>query len=299
VAGSASTMISIGSIGGVGAAACGPLVVSAGSAICESPANSATCATAEIAMTVGARIGDATVQQPLQLLATSAILQRMRFLVRIACILAVLLALPVFGATLLGRAGAIAGVVLSLLSLLYLWLWLPRLAHAAFEAGRFHVAARRYLWLQRLAHSAPRERVALLSRAGCAVSAGDLERAEELSSAFDPAKLAVAERAVWLNNRACAKLATNQDPVGALALADEAGALRPDVPALQHTRAMALIAVGRIDDAIGVLDSMRTGGELPPRLEAERCRDLSRAWTQKGETAYADDYRLRAEAFSR
>jgi predicted Zn-dependent protease len=223
----------------------------------------------------------------------------MRFLLRIACIVAVLLALPVLGATLLGRAGAIAGVVLSLLSLLYLWLWLPRLAHAAFEAGKFTVAARRYLWLQRVAHSAPRERVALLSRVGCAVSSGDLERAERLSAAFDPTQLAAAERAVWLNNRACAQLAANQDPTRALALADEAGALRPDVPALQHTRAMALIAVGRIDDAIAVLDGMRTGGELPPRLEAERCRELARAWTQKGESAYADDYRQRAEAFSR
>jgi hypothetical protein len=270
-----------------------------GREIRDSPANIATCATAEIAMTVGARIADATLQQPLQLLATSAILTAMRFLVRIACILAVLMALPVLGASLLGRAGAIAGVALSLLSLLYLWLWLPRLAHAAFEAGRFPAAARRYLWLQRLAHSAPRERVAVLSRVGCAVSTGDLERAEQLSSAIDSGQLAAAERAVWLNNRACAQLAANQDPAAALALADEAGALRPDVPALQHTRAVALIAVGRIDDAIGVLDGMRAGGELPPRLEAERCRDLSRAWSQKGETAYADDYRLRAEAFSR
>ncbi len=223
----------------------------------------------------------------------------MRFLLRIACIVAVLLALPMIGATLLGRGGAIAGVVLSLLSLLYLWLWLPRLAHAAFEAGKFSAAARRYVWLQRLAHNAPRERLALLSRVGCAVSSGDLERAEQLSASFDPTQLAAAERAVWLNNRACAQLAANEDPAAALALADEAGALRPDVPALQHTRAMALIAVGRIDDAIGVLDSMRTGGELPPRLEAERCRELARAWTHKGEAAYADDYRIRAEAFSR
>jgi predicted Zn-dependent protease len=223
----------------------------------------------------------------------------MRFLARIACIVAVLLALPVLGATVLGRAGAIAGVVLSLLSLLYLWLWLPRLAHAAFEAGKFPIAARRYGWLQRLAHNASRERVALLSRVGCAISAGDLARAEQLSSSFDPAQLAAAERAVWLNNRACAQLAANADPAAALALADEAGALRPDVPALQHTRAMALLAVGRIDDAITVLDGMRTGGELPPRLEAERCRELARAWTQKGEPAYADDYRLRADAYSR
>lgn len=223
----------------------------------------------------------------------------MRFLVRIACIVAVLLALPLAGVTVLGRAGAVAGVVLSLLSLLMLWLWLPRLAHAAFERGKLAVAARRYRWLERLAPSAGRERAARLSRAGCSVAAGELERADALHAGFDPARLAVAERAVWLNNRACAQLAGDGDAVGALALADEAGALRPDVPALQHTRAMALLAVGRIDDAIAVLDGMRTGGELPPRLEAERCRELARAWTLKGETAYADDYRRRADAFAR
>ena len=102
---------------------------------------------------------------------------------------------------------------------------------------------------------------------------------------------------MWLNNRACLALAGG-DPVTALALADEATALRPDVPALQHTRGMALLAVGRIDDAISVLDQMRAGGDLAPRLEAERCRDLARAWTQKGEAAYAEDYRLRAEALA-
>lgn len=223
----------------------------------------------------------------------------MRFLLRIACIVAVLLVLPLAGATVLGRAGAAAGVVMSLLSLLTLWLWLPRLAHAAFEAGKLPVAARRYRWLERLAPSVGRERAARLSRAACSVAAGELERAQALLAAIDPAQLAVAERAVWLNNRACAQLAANGDAAAALALADEAGALRPDVPALQHTRAMALLAVGRVDDAIAVLDGMRTGGELPPRLEAERCRELARAWTLKGETAYADDYRIRAEAFAR
>ena len=71
-------------------------------------------------------------------------------------------------------------------------------------------------------------------------------------------------------------------------------ALRPDVPAVQHTRARALLAVGRVDDAIGVLDAMRTGGELPAHLEAERCRELALAWERKGQRDYADDYRERA-----
>lgn len=223
----------------------------------------------------------------------------MRFVARIIGIVAGLLALPFAGATLGGRPGAIAGSMLALVALLWLWLWLPRLAHSAFETGKFRHAARRYRWLARLAPSAPRERAAHLSRAGCAVSTGDLDLAERLLAAVDPATLGSAERAVWLNNRACLDLAANREPTAALVLADEATALRPDVPALQHTRAMALLAVGRIDDAITVLDTMRTGGELPRQLEADRCRELARAWSQKGETAYAEDYRLRAEAFSR
>lgn len=223
----------------------------------------------------------------------------MRFLLRIACIVAVLLALPMAATTLFGRMGAVAGVVLSLLWLLYLWLWLPRLAHAAFEAGKIPVALRRYRWLQRLAPTAVRERAALLSRTGCLVAANQLEAAEALLSTLDGGSLGTAERAAWLNNRACARLASGGDAQAALTLADEASALRPDVPALQHTRATALLGVGRVDEAIAVLDAMRAAGELSPRLEADRCRELARAWTTKGETAYADDYRLRAEAFSR
>ena len=139
----------------------------------------------------------------------------------------------------------------------------------------------------------------LLSRAGCLVAAGQLELAERLLASLDGGALAAAERAVWLNNRACAALAAGRDPNTALALVDEASAIRPDVPALQHTRGMALLAVGRVDDAIAVLDGMRAGGELPARLEADRCRDLAKAWSQKGEAAYAEDYRLRAEALAR
>jgi hypothetical protein len=35
-------------------------------------------------------------------------------------------------------------------------------------------------------------------------------------------------------------------------------------------------------------------GDLPPQLEAERCRDLARAWEAKGHAEYAADYRARA-----
>ena len=198
-----------------------------------------------------------------------------------------------------GGAGAVVGLALGSVAMLYLWLWLPRAAHAAFEAGGFGAAGRRYRVLEVLAPSATRERNARLSRAGCAVAAGQLALADELLAGLDGGTLAPAERAAWLNNRACADLAASRDPHAALALAEQASALRPDVPALQHTRAMALLAIGRIDDAIAVLEQMRGGGELSPRLEADRCRELARAWSAKGQTAYAEDYRLRAEGFAK
>ena len=69
--------------------------------------------------------------------------------------------------------------------------------------------------------------------------------------------------------------------------------------ALAAAGTRALLAVGRIDDAIAVLDAMRVGGELSPRLEADRCRELAHAWERKGEAAYADDYRDRARLVAR
>ncbi|HEY5925997.1 MAG TPA: hypothetical protein VIV11_30130 [Kofleriaceae bacterium] len=224
----------------------------------------------------------------------------MRFVARLLAVAIVVVLLPIVGGNLASaRVGVLGGVSLGVLGLLWVWLWLPRSAHDAFEAGKYAAAQRRYRLIGLLAPSALRERSALLSRAGCFVAAGHVDRAEQLLATLDKAQLAAAERAVWLNNRACAELAAGRDPQAALALVDEATALRPDVPAVQHTRGMALLAVGRIDDAIAVLDGMRAAGELPARLEAERCRDLAKAWSQKGETAYAEDYRLRADALAR
>jgi len=223
----------------------------------------------------------------------------MRFVARILGVAIVVLLLPFVGGNTLGRPGTFAGIGLGLLAVFWLWLWLPRSAHDAFETGNYAAARRRYRLLGMLAASAVRERAALLSRAGCLIASNQLELAERLLASLDAEQLAAAERAVWLNNRACAALAAGRDPKDALALVDEASAIRPDVPALQHTRGMALLAVGRVDDAIAVLDGMRASGELPARLEAERCRDLAKAWSQKGEAAYAEDYRLRAEVLAR
>ena len=220
----------------------------------------------------------------------------MRFVLRFAGLAFCVLFVPAVLAIYIGRYAAVLGVGFSVVFGLWVYYWLPRSAHAAFDTGRFKTAARRYRALHQLATSTGRERFALISQIGCAVASDDRALAERLLAKL-PAELSAAEHAVCLNNRAMLLVAG--DPSGALALVDEATALRPDVPALQHTRAIALLGVGRTDDAIAILDGMRAAGELPPRLEADRCRDLAKAWAQKGQTAYAEDYRLRAEALSR
>jgi len=202
------------------------------------------------------------------------------------------------GAT-LGRPWILTGVTSAVLGTVWMVLWLPRAAHAAFEAARYGDAARRYRVIARTAWSPARERAAILSRVGCDIASGRLTAAERSLAGLDAGTLDAAERVTWLNNRACLALEAGHDPHAALALIDDAVALRPDVAAVQHTRATALIAVGRIDDAIGVLDAMRTGGELSPALEAMRCRELARAWEQKGQLDYAADYRDRARLIAR
>jgi len=207
----------------------------------------------------------------------------------------------------LGRRWIALGVTLAVLATMWLVLWLPRAAHGAFEAARYASAARRYRLIAATAFSAARERAAVLSRAGCAIAAGRFAAAEHILAGFEARSgageggraLDSAERVTWLNNRACIALEAGRDPHAALALVEEAVALRPDVPAVQHTRATALIALGRFDEAIGILDAMRTGGELAPALEAVRCRELARAWEHKGQPEYAADYRDRARLVAR
>ena len=199
----------------------------------------------------------------------------------------------------LGRRWIAVGVALAIAATVWLILWLPRAAHGAFEAARYRHAARRYRLIASIAFSSTRERAAVLSRAGCDVASGRFDDAERTLAGFDGAALDLAERVTWLNNRACIALEAGGDPHAALALVEQAIALRPDVPAVQHTRATALIALERCDEAIGILEAMRVGGELPPALEAVRCRELARAWEHKGQPDYAADYRDRARLVAR
>jgi tetratricopeptide (TPR) repeat protein len=194
----------------------------------------------------------------------------------------------------LGRRWIFIGVVIAIAATAWLLLRLPRVAHAAFESARYAQASRRYRMIASLAFTAARERAALLSRAGCDLAAGRRDAAERILAGFDERALDAAERVTWLNNRACAALDAGRDPQGALSLVEQAVALRPDVPAVQHTRATALITLGRFDEAIAILEAMRVGGELSPALETVRCTELARVWQHKGQPDYAADYLERA-----
>ncbi len=207
-------------------------------------------------------------------------------------------AAPVLLGSALGRRWILIGATIAVICTVWLVLWLPRAAHAAFEAARYGDAARRYRLIAAASFTAARERAAQLSRAGCAIAAGRFADGERLLARFDGDGFDAAERVTWLNNRACLALEAGQAAT-ALALVEEAVALRPDVPAVQHTRATALIATHRFDEAITVLEAMRSTGELAPALEALRCRELACAWEHKGQADYAADYRDRARLVAR
>lgn len=173
---------------------------------------------------------------------------------------------------------------------------LPRLAHAAFRGRRTAAARWRYRllgWLSPAAHDAAR-----VSRAGTYLIDGDWRRALAALDRIDGARLAATLRAAWLNNRAYALARADEADAGAgaraLGLADEALALRPAVPAFLHTRGLALLAAGRVDEAIRAFEAVWDAGDLDPALEAERCHDLAAAWERKGHADYAADYRRRA-----
>jgi hypothetical protein len=221
-------------------------------------------------------------------------------LVRRIVAVAVALAIPAAGLALgrgRGLGWGIAAVAVLALAVLVV---LPRAGHRAFGLGRHGAARRRYRLVAALALTRRRAHHARLSVAACELAQGEHEVAMATLGAIPETGLDADARAVWLNNRAYAALrcpALAVGPTEALAWADEAAALRPDVPAIGHTRGLALLELGRYDDAIRVLEELWGKEELAPRLEAERCRDLARAWRAKGHADYAADYEARGRRY--
>lgn len=216
-----------------------------------------------------------------------------RWLLRFATLAALCFAAGVASA-LAGPAAAVlvfagGGLLLQLVRLA-----LPAAAHGAFQRGELASAKRRYRWIARTAWLPRRRLYAELSLAAVALADGAYARAQAALDDVDGAALDLSARAAWLNNRAYALLRQGQDLDLAFRLSAAAMELRPDVPGIRHTHGLALLARGQLDAAIAALDELHHLGELPPALEAERCADLARAWSDKGEQDYAAEYRGRA-----
>lgn len=217
----------------------------------------------------------------------------------VVVLLAVLAALTAIAAVIGTGVATLAAVVAAVAAVL-VRAWLPRLARSAFARGALGRAERLYRLCHALAWSRARRTAAQVSVAAVMLAGERHQDGAALLDAIGDEALAGAERgtrAGWLNNRAYAALrlgATGPAAARALEQVREAIALGLDAPAVLHTEGLALLALGRADDAVQVFERLWRDAELRPRLEAERCLDLARAWTALGEDAYAADYRDRA-----
>jgi len=198
---------------------------------------------------------------------------------------------------LFGRLVGIGTLVFFLVGWLAVKFWLPRSAHRAFHRGDFGRAA--FLYRMLAVPSLGRETRASIavSLAACDMAREHYDRALRRLSKIEPARLNESARAAWLNNRAYALTRSEEELDAALEYAREAVALRPDLPGFRHTRGIAFLASGRLDEAIRELDEVWreiAQKQAAPLLEAERCYDLAVAWIKKGEREYAKDYFERA-----
>jgi len=204
----------------------------------------------------------------------------------------------VYIASLFGQGAALITAAVCLVVIGAAWWWLPRAAHKRFERGEYARAAL-YYHLLRMGRFGRSTRGSIdVSLAACALAQDDWQGALRVLDEIEPAVLTESARAAWLNNRAYSLARSGDDLVAALECSEDAIALRPDVAGFRHTRGVALLGVGRTDEAIRELDSLwedLAGDEVRPLLEAERCYDLGMAWRTKGEPDYAKDYFERAQ----
>lgn len=223
--------------------------------------------------------------------------------VRAFVVIAVSTAVAVLLAVVYGRAVGLLALLALAVVPLWMWFWLPRSAHRAFRTGNHARARWQYRVLGLVSLSQQARAAAGVSLAACYLGMEQFRDALKVLDRVEPDALGDAARAAWLNNRSYALARGDGDPEAALTCCEQAIALRPDVAGFRHTRGIALLAVGRIDEAIHELE--RLWDDLADQkdvehslLEAERCYDLGMAWTQKGEPAYASDYFQRAHQTS-
>ena len=214
----------------------------------------------------------------------------MRAIVLWAAISALLTAL---GGALFGPLGALIAAAACSFYLL-VFAWLPRAAHRSFSRADYRRAARYFKLAGLVRISASARRAAKLSVCACELGEGRFEEGLTVIEKLPESKLEPGARAVWNNNVAYALARLEIRSTEAVAYANSALEKRPALPGFLHTRAIALLAAGRIEEAISGLEEAYTGDSTESPLEAERCFDLGRAWARKGEDDYACDYFNRA-----
>lgn len=183
-----------------------------------------------------------------------------------------------------------------------LGLWGARLARrfmvasatGALARGDSKRARRLYWVLWVTAIQRPIRLACKLSLAACL--AAD-ERYEECLRRLDTCEVPSTEaslQAVALNLRAYCLARSGQRLEDALRLAQECVALRAHVHGFRHTRGLLLLELGRYDEAIRDLEAIWSQDQGSALFESERCFDLGRLWSRRGQDEYARDYFARA-----
>jgi tetratricopeptide (TPR) repeat protein len=185
-------------------------------------------------------------------------------------------------------------VVFSLSSLVIDLLLTPARVFRDFRRGRFAASARGTRFLLRLTLRPEKKAALKLNQAACELARGDYETGGALLKEVDRDALSPELRTVWDNNYAYFLLGIGEDPLEALRICDQAMANQGNNPAFHGTRGLALLSLGRLDDAIAELCRSMEVGSLGSAGLAETYYYLGRAWEKKGENAYARDHFLKA-----
>lgn len=189
---------------------------------------------------------------------------------------------------------------LILVTLALAWMWrqvrkiMARVATAALKRGASVRARRIYRILKITSLERLQRQSCRLSLAACDAADGRYSVARGSLAAIEGPREG-ALLAVALNLEAYCLARERRELDRALALIQEALALRPEVPGFKHTRGLVLLELGRWDESTRDLDATWYQLEGNHLLEAERCFDLGRLWSAQGQEDYASDYFSRAE----
>ena len=163
-----------------------------------------------------------------------------------------------------------------------------------FRRGNFSASAYGTRFLRSLSLSEEKKAGYGLNLAASHLAMGDYETGGSYLREVQRDDLTEALRAVWENNYAYFILGSGGDPEEALTVCDTALASGAVNPAFHGTRGLALLKLGRLDDAIAELCRSMEVGHLGPAGLAETYYYLGCVWERKGEMAYARDHLLKA-----